>query len=77
MSENILIKDCIDFKPLKDGTLTGDHHYCDLSLQCRQLGMKSDWYNFYDHATGEYKFDYFCTGCKVTEDNRKSDDEVS
>ena len=74
---NIIIKDCNDFKALQDGTITGDMHYCDLSLECRQLGMKSDWYNFYNHETGTYEFDYFCTGMKVTEETKNVDEEVS
>jgi len=74
---DILIKDCMDFIPLKDGTMTGDSHYCDLSLECKQVGMKSDWYNFYNHETGTYEFDYFCTGCYVTKENKNEDKEVS
>jgi hypothetical protein len=74
---DILIKDCPDFIPLKDGTFKGDFKYCDLSLQCRQVGMKSDWYDFYDHTTASYAFDYFCTGCYVKDDNKQDDVEVS
>ncbi len=70
-------KDCKDFTPLKDGTLTGDLKYCDLSLECRQtdacaMGYVSDWYEFIDVETGEDAFDYFCTGMyarKGTDDN--------
>ena len=31
------LKDCPDFLPWKDGTLTGDWRYCRLSLLCQQL----------------------------------------
>ncbi len=74
---NILIKDCSDFCPLKDGTLKGDYKYCNLSQLCTQLGMKSDWYQFFNHETKEYDFDYFCVGVFATEENKKDDDEVS
>lgn len=77
VNEKTLHKDCSDFVCLADGTRTGDSKYCDLSLKCRQIGMKSDWYNFYDHETNEYNFDYFCTGMLVNEENKKDDDEVS
>ena len=70
-------KDCPDWCPLREGTRTGDTKYCDLSLACRQVGMKSDYHRFFNHETGEYEFDYFCTGMYVTEENKKDDDEVS
>lgn len=70
-------KDCEDWCPLQDGTKTGDPKYCDLSLKCRQIGMKTDYYDFFNHETKEYDFDYFCTGFFVTEENKKDDDEVS
>jgi hypothetical protein len=72
---DILVKDCLDFVPLQDGTLKGDMKYCNLSLQCRQVGMVSDWYNYFDHTTGEYCFDYFCTGKYVKD--KVEDREVS
>jgi len=60
-------KDCPDWCPLKDGTLTGDPIYCDLSLVCRQTdvnkqGYISHWHKFRDMETSEERFDYFCTG---------------
>ena len=70
-------KDCMDWTPLKDGTMLGDPKYCDLSTLCRQIGMKTDWYNFYNHETKEYDFDYFCTGMRVNDTNKSDDDEVS
>lgn len=77
ITKNLNCKDCADWVPLKDGTLTGDPKYCDLSLQCRQIGMKSDWYRFYNHATGTYEFDYFCTGMYIKENEKGLDEEVS
>ena len=70
-------KECLDWTPLRDGTRVGDCKYCDLSIECRQIGYKSDWYQFRNMETGEQNFDYFCTGFKVTEDTRKEDKEVS
>jgi len=55
-------KDCIDWKPMDDGTRTGDTVYCALSLICRQIGMKGDWTAFIRDDTKEMDFDYFCTG---------------
>jgi hypothetical protein len=74
---DILVKSCEDFKPLQDGTWAGDSKYCNLSLECKQLGMKSDWYNFYNNETNEYEMDYFCTGCYIKEHEKGDDKEVS
>lgn len=68
-------KDCVDWCPLEDGTFTGDPKYCNLSIQCKQIGMKTDWCHFRDE-TGQ-NFDYFCTGMYVSEENKMDDDEVS
>jgi hypothetical protein len=70
-------KDCCDFIPLKDGTKTGDPKYCDRSLYCRQIDMKSDWHQFIDVATGELKFDYFCIGVYAKKEDIGEDKEVS
>ena len=70
-------KDCPDWCSLKDGTKTGDPKYCDLSQLCKQWGMKADWYEFFNHDTNTYDFDYFCTGFYATEENKRDDDEVS
>ena len=70
-------KDCQDWVPLADGTKTGDPKYCNLSQLCIQMGMKSDWYKFYNHETGEYDMDYFCTGNYVKEIDKGKDEEVS
>lgn len=75
-------KDCIDFKPLEDGTLTGDHKYCNWSIDCKQTdvfgrGYLSNWYKFFNHDTGEEAFDYFCTGMFGDKEERKEDKKVS
>ena len=70
-------KECADWCPLKDGTKTGDTKYCDLSQICKQLGMRSDYYKFYNHETCEYDMDYFCTGMVITEEDKGKDEEVS
>ena len=70
-------KHCPHFIPLKDGTKTGDPKYCDLSLECRQMGMRSDWHRFKDMITQEERFDYFCTGFYPAIEERTIDVEVS
>jgi hypothetical protein len=82
MSEIILLgnskgKDCADWTPLSDGTKTGDTKYCDLSLECKQLGMQTDWYEFYNHEEARYDFDYFCTGCYPKDFEIGTDKEVT
>lgn len=68
-------KDCSDFCPLDDGTKSGDPRYCNLSLHCRQVGYRSDWYRFRDQD-GNEAFDYFCTGMLMTEEDKGVDEEV-
>lgn len=70
-------KDCMDWCPYRDGTLTGDPKYCDLSLQCKQLGMRSDWCWVKD-ARGQTIFDYFCTGMYLNPEKEPTnvDEEV-
>ncbi len=81
-------KDCKDFCPLKDGTLTGDPKYCWYSFICKEIGMVSDYYNYtgpgliiedgiiketwYDNL-----FDYFCTGMIAKSEDIGTDKEVS
>lgn len=87
-SSKLKEKQCPDFKPLDDGTLSGDPKYCQYSFICRQIGMKSDyiWYSgpglciqegiiqtcFYENT-----FDYLCTGIYAKFDERHLDEEVS
>lgn len=71
-------KDCCDFCPLEDGTLTGDLKYCNFSLQCKQtnaraVGYVAHWYKFRDTESGEVCFDYFCTGMYPRKD---TDDKI-
>lgn len=76
--KNILSKDCSDFCPLKDGTLAGDKKYCDLSFQCRQFGMRSEFVKALDPKTGEVIFhDYLCTGQYVIPEEKSDDEEAS
>lgn len=81
-------KDCADFKPLSDGTFTGDPKYCEYSFICKQMSMRSDyvWYTgpglcikngiictcFYENH-----YDYFCTGIHAKEEDRFVDEEIS
>ena len=56
-------KDCPDFVPLKDGTLTGDGKYCDLSFQCKQIGFWSEYVQIKDPQTLKLlEQDYLCRG---------------
>jgi hypothetical protein len=45
-SKKIGCKDCFSWVPLRDGTLTGDPKYCQLSLECKQIGMRGDYHTF-------------------------------
>ncbi len=81
---NILIKgsqkhnkDCHEWCPLQDGTKTGDTKYCDLSLLCRQIGMKTDRVTYKDPDTGEFSLDYFCTGFYAKDYELGKDEEIS
>lgn len=69
-------KDCPDWCPLEDGTKTGDPKYCNLSLLCKQLGMRTDWYKFRDEH-GNFNFDYFCTGMYAADEDKGVDEEIS
>jgi len=76
--DDILDKDCVDFIPLEDGTIRGERKYCNLSLQCRQPGMKSDYVEFLDPKTGKLVgIDYFCTGKKPIFEERSIDEKVN
>ena len=60
----LLIKDCPNFIALRDGTWHGDEKYCDLSFQCKQAGMKSEYVEITD-GNGIASYDFLCTGCKI------------
>lgn len=65
-------KNCKDFMCLDDGTIVGEHRYCNLSLQCRQVDvdlagksipMESHILVILDPITGEeLNQELFCTG---------------
>lgn len=60
----LLVKDCSSFVPLKDGTMRGEEKFCDLSFQCKQTGMKSEYVEMV-LKNGEVVYDFLCTGCKI------------
>ena len=75
-------KDCQDFTPLNDGTLTGDWRYCHLSFVCQQMhpneaGILIGCISHHlmivdpDDPTDEI-FAAFCTGC-LPKDERDDD----
>lgn len=75
--DDILEKDCADFVPMDDGTITGERKYCNLSFQCKQVGMASDYAKTMDGNTGEVLgFDYLCTGKYAIWEERKKDEEA-
>ena len=59
---NIFTKDCEDFAPLEDGTITKEKKYCNLSFQCRQTGYYSEYCDIYDKKGVLIERDYLCTG---------------
>lgn len=81
-------KDCPDFIPMKDGTITGDPKYCWLSFICKEECMRTD-YTFYTGPAlkienGHIKetwydniFEYFCTGHYATVEDKGIDEEIS
>lgn len=68
----LLTKDCVSFVALKDGSLRGDEKYCDLSFQCKQTGMSSEYVEI-TLKNGEVVYDFLCTGCKIedSEENKE------
>jgi len=81
-------KDCIDFECLEDGTLTRECKYCNLSLDCRQVGfidgkffpMESHYLPLRDAVSDKIiEWEFFCTGNYDYRslDERKQDDIVS
>ncbi len=64
-------KNCFDFQSLRDGTITGECKYCNLSLNCRQVDlsggnpipMEANYLPIADPKTGEViEHQLFCTG---------------
>jgi hypothetical protein len=75
---DILNKSCSDFVAMKDGTIVGEKKYCDVSFQCKQLGMKTEFVTAVDPKTGEIIFhDYLCTGQPPFFEERTDDEEAS
>jgi len=75
--DNILDKDCPDFVPLIDGTLVGDKKYCNLSFQCKQVGMAADRVTIRDGKTNKIVgTDYLCTGKYAKWEERSKDEEA-
>lgn len=74
---DILIKDCPDFVPLNDGTITGEKKYCNLSLMCKQIGMDADYVEIRDTNGNVMEHDYFCTGRYLKKEERLKDEEAS
>lgn len=75
--DDILDKDCEDFIPLNDGTKFGDKKYCDLSFECKQIGMISDFVKIFDVKGDLINEDYLCTGKYVKWEERGNDEEAS
>ena len=60
---DVLDKDCSDFCPLEDGTITKEKKYCQLSFQCKQIGMRAEFVTTVEPNTCELIFyDYLCVG---------------
>jgi len=70
------LKDCGDFTPLKDGTISGDKRYCELSFLCKQIGMLGRWVIV--EKDGEIVArDYLCTGKKPIWEERSEDEKAT
>jgi len=70
------LKDCEDFTPLKDGTISGDKRYCELSFRCKQIGMLGRWVIV--EKDGEIVArDYLCTGKKPIWEERSEDEKAT
>ena len=75
--DNDAEKDCPDFVPLNDGTISGDRKYCDLSLACKQIGMLGQYVEFTDMEGNIISRDYFCTGKYPIWEERSEDSRAS
>lgn len=80
-------KHCGDFKPLEDGTSSGDTRYCSLSDVCRQVDyfngklvpMASHYLEVKDELGRIIEYKYYCTGFIDSRslNERRDDDKVS
>ena len=75
--DDILDKDCMDFIPLDDGTIIGDKKYCNLSFHCKQLGMYSEFCEFFDKDGAVVLKDYLCTGKYVIKEEVEKDEKAN
>jgi len=75
-SEGILIKDCMDFIPLADGTKLGEKKYCNLSFRCKQIGYYSEYTELFDSNGEIIARDYLCTGKKLKKEEIMKDEEA-
>lgn len=75
--DDILKKDCPDFVPLNDGTKFGDKKYCDLSFECKQVGMVSEFVKMFNVKGELIAEDYLCTGKYAKWEERGRDEEAS
>jgi hypothetical protein len=74
--DDVLDKDCNDFRPLDDGTIIGDKKYCNHSFECRQIGYYSEYCKFFDDKGNIVLQDYLCTGKLVKKDEVQKDEEA-
>jgi hypothetical protein len=74
--DSILVKDCMDFSPLDDGTLIGDRKYCNLSPVCKQIGMMADYIELFDMLGELIGIEYMCTGKYAKFEERSKDEKA-
>jgi hypothetical protein len=72
---DILDKDCVNFVPLDDGTIIGERKYCNLSFECKQVGMKSEYVQGFDLDGNVVFHDYLCIGKLIAHREERSVDE--
>jgi len=70
-------KDCADFVPLDDGTIAGDKKYCNLSFECKQMEMYSEFVKFLNEQGVIVLQDYMCTGKYAIWEERSKDEEAT
>lgn len=82
-------KQCYDFICLNDGTIYRECKYCELSLQCRQVGivgqetvpMESHYCPVVNPKTQEIvEWEYYCTGkfdTRPLAERKDGDDKIS
>lgn len=69
-------KDCMDFEPLDDGTISGDKKYCRLSFFCKQMGMLSEYAEICGLDGIVIERDYLCTGKHPIFEERSEDERA-